>query len=449
MNSPTTPLRLVLVANRHQHNDGQGRVNYEVALAALNRGMKVTLLTAYCADEIANHPNARFVPIGKEHLPTQLLRNLAFANESARWLREHRGEFDLVQANGFVTWEPCDIVTAHFVHTSFAKSPYYPFARSLRPYALYQRAFTALNARWERRAFRNAKHIIAVSDSVAEDVQQLGVSWDRIEVIYNGVDIDEFSPGESERASFNLPLHVPLGLFVGDIRTSRKNLDTLLLAMQSVPQLHLAVAGEVERSPAPALAKKLKVADRVHFLGKTPRIPVLMRSADVFIFPSRYEPYGMVALEAMACGVPVILSKNVGSLKAFGDSPEVLDDPEDAAALAATISAVLDSPERRGSMARMGRQRALALSWSSMTAAYLRTYESMSRPPRVRAWILKASRLQFSSHFSPWRSREIVGHQSPLRDSNKSEFFFRSGGANGLASNAGDARSLEDGIRPH
>jgi len=379
MNTPSRPLRLVLVANRHQYNDGQGRVNYEVALAALNSGMKVTLLTAYCADEIANHPNAHFVHIGKEQLPTQFLRNLAFANESARWLREHRGEFDLVQSNGFVTWESCDIVTAHFVHTSFAKSPYYPFARSLRPYALYQRVFTALNARWERRAFHTAKHIIAVSDAVAEDVRQLGVPSERVEVIYNGVDIDEFSPGASERASFNLPLHVPLGLFVGDIRTWRKNLDTLLLAMQRIPHLHLAVAGEVKRSPAPALAKKLKVAGRVHFLGRTPRIPMLMRSVDLFIFPSRYEPYGLVALEAMASGLPVILSRNVGSLEAFGDSLEVVDDPEDAAGLARSICSVLDSPERRESMARLGRERALELSWSNMAAAYLQTYESMSR----------------------------------------------------------------------
>jgi glycosyltransferase involved in cell wall biosynthesis len=379
MNTPSTPLRLVLVANRHQYNDGQGRVNYEVALAALNRGMKVTLLTGYCADEIANHPNAQFVPIGKEQLPTQLLRNLAFANESARWLREHRGEFDLVQANGFVTWESCDIVTAHFVHTSFAKSPYYPFARSLRPYALYQRVFTALNARWERRAFCTAKHIIAVSDAVAEDVQELGVPSERVEVIYNGVDIDEFSPGPSERASFNLPWHVPLGLFVGDIRTWRKNLDTLLLAMQRIPHLHLAVAGDVKRSPAPALAKKLKVADRVHFLGKTARIPMLMRSADLLIFPSRYEPYGLVVLEAMASGLPVILSRNVGSLEAFGDSLEVVEDPEDAEGLAASISSVLDSPERRERMARLGRQRALELSWANMAAAYLQTYETISR----------------------------------------------------------------------
>jgi glycosyltransferase involved in cell wall biosynthesis len=378
MNTHSAPLRLVLVANRHQHNDGQGRVNYEVALAALNRGMKVTLLTAYCADEIAKHPNAQLVRIGKENLPTQLLRNLAFANESARWLRKHRGEFDLVQANGFITWEACDIVTAHFVHTSWAKSPYFPYGGSLRPYALYQRLFTALNARWEKGAFGAARQVVAVSEVVARDVQNLGVPREQIEIIYNGVDTDEFYPGPSERASFGLPDLAPMALFVGDIRSPRKNIQTLLHALRSIPHLHLAVAGDTKRSPAPGLAKTLNIADRVHFLGKTKRIAALMRSVDVFVFPSRYEAHPLVVLEAMASGLPVVISKNVGSVKSYGDLFEVVTDPEDAVVLAASISKVLDSKERRESMGRMARQRALSLSWSETAGAYLKTYEALA-----------------------------------------------------------------------
>jgi glycosyltransferase involved in cell wall biosynthesis len=377
--SLSTHLRLVLVANRHQYNDGQGRVNYEVALAALNRGMKVTLLTAYCAEEIANHPNAQFVRIGKENLPTQLLRNLAFARESARWLRKHRGEFDLVQANGFITWESCDIVTAHFVHTAWAKSPYFPYGGSLRPYALYQRLFTALNARWEKVAFKAAKHVIAVSEVVARDVQSLGVPPERIEVIYNGVNTHEFYPGASERVSFGLPELVPMALFVGDIRSPRKNIQTLLQALRRIPHLHLAVAGDTRRSPAPGLAKTLNIADRVHFLGKTPRIAALMRSVDLFVFPSLYEAHPLVVLEAMASGLPVVLSKNIGSVKSYGALFEVVVDPEDAAVLAASISKVLDSMERREGMARMARQRALSLNWSKTAEAYLQTYEAMVR----------------------------------------------------------------------
>jgi glycosyltransferase involved in cell wall biosynthesis len=369
------PLRLVLIANRHEFNDGQGRVNYEVALAALNSGMKVTLLTAYCADEIANHPNAQVFYAGKERLPTQLLKNLAFAYDSARWLRYHQGEWDLVQANGFVTWEKCDIVTAHFVHTAWAHNPYFPFSRSLHPRALYQRLFTVLNASWERSTFQNARHVIAVSRTVANEVRALGVPPERIEVICNGVDVDEFCPGPPNRDAFNLPERVPLALFVGDIRSPRKNIDTLLKAMQQVPELHLAVAGDTKRSSGPALASELGLEGRVHFLGKTPNVAALMRSADLFAFPSRYEPFGLVVLEAMASGLPVVASRSTGCVSTFGDVIELVDDPNDVKALASSISGLLNSRERRERMSRLGREKVLAFSWAETTRAYLRTYE--------------------------------------------------------------------------
>ena len=381
MNELSSSLRVALVAHRFQRNDGQGRVNYEVARAALGQGCAVTLLAAHCAEEIASHPNARFVRIGKEKLPTQLLRNLAFASESARWLREHRSEFDLLQANGFITWESCDIVTAHFVHSSWVKSPYYPFSGSLRPYALYQRAFTGLNARWERRTFRSAGHVIAVSEAVRDDVAQLGVPRDRIEVIYNGVDTEEFAPGASERGSFDLPLEVPLALFVGDIRSPRKNLDTLLRALKDVSTLHLAVAGETKGSPALDLVRTLGLGDRVHFLGKTSRIASLMRSVDMFVFPSRYEAHPLVVLEAMASGLPIILSKNIGSVSSFGQLIDVLEDPEDQAALSGLMSALVASPERRKRIGDLARERALKLGWAATTEAYLNAYRAFAKSP--------------------------------------------------------------------
>jgi glycosyltransferase involved in cell wall biosynthesis len=371
-------LRLALIANRFQKNDGQGRVNYEVALALLRRGCPVTLLTAYCADEIASFPNATLVIVGNEFLPTQLLKNLAFANDSARWLRAHRGDFDLVQANGFTTWEPCDIVTAHFVHTAWSKSPFFPHRDSLKPGDLYQRLFTALNARWERAAFGRAGHVIAVSEIVAADVAALGVPRDKVEVIYNGVDTDEFYPGSGERESFHLLPDVPLGLFVGDIRSPRKNLGTLLEAMQSLPGFHLAVAGNVERSPAPALALRLGIADRVHFLGKTARIPALMRSVDVFVFPSRYEAHPLVILEAMASGLPIVVSRNVGSVKSFGDLMEVVNDPDDVAALAKAIENVLNSPERRKRMGIACRASALTMKWTATAERYMSCYARLA-----------------------------------------------------------------------
>jgi glycosyltransferase involved in cell wall biosynthesis len=366
-------LHLAMVANRFQKNDGQGRVNYEVALAALVHGVKLTLVTAYCADEIASHPNATVVKLGRETWPTQLGKNLGFAFDSAAWIRKHRHEFDLIQANGFITWEPCDIVAAHFIHTSWMGSPFYPY-RGVKPYQMYQRAFSLLNARWEKQAYRSAYRVIAVSDVVADEVTALGVPPDRIEVILNGVDTEEFRPGQSERVSFGLKEGVPMLAFVGDIRTPRKNLRTVLQAMTHLPGVHLAVAGAVDGSPAPELARSLGIAERVHFLGKTPRIAALMRSVDIFCFPSLYEPFGLVAVEAMAAGLPTVVSRNVGAARRFGDSLAVVDDPENVEALAAVVVKLLASPERRATMALASRERALTVNWSKTVEAYLRTY---------------------------------------------------------------------------
>lgn len=377
------PLRLALVVIGNERNDGQGRVNYEVARAALDSGMQVTLLAARCSEDLSSHPNARFIQLGRESRPTQLWRNLAFANDVTKWLRANRDSVDLVQTTGFNSWDPCDIVAVHFVHNSWMRSPFYPFKGSLRGYALYQRAYTILNKRWEKRALCSARKIIAVSDVVAHDVQELGVPSDKVAVVFNGVDVEEFQPGPSERATWNFPASVPIALFVGDIRSPRKNLSTLLQALQHLPEVHLAVAGDTQGSPAPALAAQLGIAERVHFLGKTRQIPSLMRSVDLFVFPSRYEAHPLVILEAMASGLPTIVSRNVGSASTFGDVLEVLDDPDNAERLAGIMDDLLRSGERRAEMSRKARARALELSWDKTTAAYLSIYRTVAEQKKA------------------------------------------------------------------
>jgi glycosyltransferase involved in cell wall biosynthesis len=376
----TQPSRLGFISHRFQQNDGQGRVNYEVAKAALARGHHVTILATSCAQDLATHPRARFVQIGNDNLPSELLRNLVFARGSARWLRRHRQELDLVQANGFVTWEPCDVVAAHFVHSAWAQSSWYPF-RSLRPYSLYQRLYTTLNCGWEREAFTRAGRVIAVSKLLVQELAAIGVATENIDVVWNGVDTEQFHPGEPSRASFCLPLEVPLGLFVGDIRTPRKNLDTVLRAMQSVPAMALAVAGAVERSPYPAMARELGLEGRVHFLGKVSAMPALMRSADFFVFPSRYEAHPLVLLEAMASGLASIVSGTFGAADFMGEGGLIVQDPNDVEGLSAAMTKLASDLDRRKALGAAGRERALEMQWSVMADRYLTIFaDHLERP---------------------------------------------------------------------
>jgi glycosyltransferase involved in cell wall biosynthesis len=372
------PLRVALVSHQVGRNDGQGRVNYEIARAALDDGHTVLVLAASCAPDVANHPNTVLVIFNVAKWPTQLLRNIAFARASAEWLRRNRSSADIVHATGFITWADSDVDAVHFVHGAWARNAYYPFRQWWRSfYKAYQRLFTALNAKWELGAFRRARTVVAVSNKVANELTAIGVPGNKIRVIHNGVDTDEFHPGSSERDRFNLPSGVPLFLFAGDLRTPRKNLDTVLKALQAVPALHLAVAGNLEGSPFPALAKSLGVADRVHFIGLTREMPILMRSVDAFVFPSRHESMALVLIEAMASGLPILTAQTAGGAEILAGAGRILDSPDDVERLAAWMNELVHDEGLRRVMGAEGRAIALSHTWNRMAREYLRLYDEL------------------------------------------------------------------------
>jgi glycosyltransferase involved in cell wall biosynthesis len=378
-------LRLALITHQVDFQDGQGRVNYELVRAALDRGDHVTVIAEYCSEDIATHPHGRFIDTNVSAFRTQLLRNLVFAFRSARWLRKHRSDFDLVQANGFVTWEPADVVAVHFVHTAWLQTPSFPFRwSSFSPYAYYQRILTIMNGYFERKTFRKARMIAAVSKFTAGEVAHLGISRDRIVVVPNGVDLEEFYPGVADRTGFNLPAGVPLALFVGDIKTTRKNLGSVFEAMQFIPEVHLAVAGKVDGSPYPTLAAQMKIADRVHFIGKTSKIAQLMRSCDLFVFPSRYEAHPLVLMEAMASGLPVVVSDNFGASDYIHEGGVVFKDANDVSALATAMKTLISNPERRRAMSEAARQQSLQMPWSQTAQGYLDIYDALLSKPAQR-----------------------------------------------------------------
>jgi glycosyltransferase involved in cell wall biosynthesis len=376
-------VRIAIVTHRFVKGDGQGRVNYEVARRAAGAGHRVTLLASDVAPDLLALPNVAWVRIAPPPLPTALLRHHAFAVRTGRWVRANRHSFDVVQGNGACTTAPVDVSAAHFVHAGWLRSGRYAPGRGAR--GAYQRLYTAANVVLERRAFAAARTVVAVSAKVAGELAAVGVEPARIRVIHNGVDTSEFRPGPADRRGLGLPEGVFLALFAGDLRTYRKNLDTVLRAMLAAPDVHLAVAGDAERSPFPATAGSLGVGDRVRFLGARRDMPALMRAADAFVFPSRYEPSGLVLLEALASGLPVATVRTAGAAELV--TPEcgvVLDDPEDAGALARALRALAADPDRRAAMSRAAVGVARGLSWEAMADRYLGAYaEAAGRAPAV------------------------------------------------------------------
>lgn len=369
-------MKLCVVTHSLIKGDGQGRVNYEIVAEALRQGHQVTILASQLDQKLAQDRRLDWVYIPVKNFPTELIRNIAFSWQSAKWLKKNRSQFDLIKINGAITSASAELNAVHFVHSSWLKSPVHTWQQRKDFYGLYQWLYTFLNAFWEKQAFARAKAIVAVSQKVKQELLDIGVSGDRVEVITNGVNLQEFAPGTSDRAGLGLPNNVVLALFAGDIRTPRKNLDTVLQAISQVSNLHLAVAGDTKDSPYPQLAEKFGISGRVHFLGYRRDMSDLMKAVDLFIFPSRYEACSLVLLEAMASGIPVITAQTSGGAELV--SPEcgfVLSDPNDLTPLTQVLKQLTKTPELRKKMGLQARQIAEQNSWMQMANKYIELFK--------------------------------------------------------------------------
>ena len=386
-------MKLCIVTHKIKKGDGQGRVNYEVAQEAIRRGHHLTLLASEVAPELEDNSQVNWVKIPVKGYPTEFVRNFIFAQKSVDWLRKNRSGIDLVKINGAINLAAADVNAVHFVHSSWLRSPVHISRNRRDLYGFYQWLFTAFNARWEKQAFQKAQVVVAVSEKVAQELVNIGVPRSRIRVIVNGVDLEEFTPGENsgvarcrDRQKLGLPENVTLALFAGDIRTPRKNLDTVLHALVKVPDLHLAVVGHIEGSPFPQLAASLGLSKRVHFVGYRRDIAEIMRSVDLFVFPSRYEACTLVLLEALSSGLPVITATATGGAELV--TPEcgiVLPDSDDIDALALALMSLVSVDALMQQMGQAARSVAEQYSWTTMAQTYVDLFEELSKNAEHRS----------------------------------------------------------------
>jgi D-inositol-3-phosphate glycosyltransferase len=238
-----------------------------------------------------------------------------------------------------------------------------------------------------------ADSIVATSTEEVRELALLGVPSCKVSVVPCGVDLERFTPASAPHASPAIPQRKCRYrlLSVGRL-VPRKGYDIIIEALTWLPETELLIArgpGSGDATPDPehdrliAIAEGLRVADRVRLIGQVARadMPALLRSADLVICTPWYEPFGIMPLEAMACGVPVVVSAVGSTLDTVVDSVTgALVTPRDPVALAEAVGTLLESPSRRAEFARAGLERVRnRYSWDRVAADTAAAYQQTVR----------------------------------------------------------------------
>lgn len=363
----------------------------QLAAALADRGHRVTVYTRKDAPDLDSRVvlrpgvTVRHVPAGPaRHLPKDEL--LPYMGEFGRFLigEWQRRPPDVVHSHfwmsGLAALAACRELDLPLAHT------YHALGTVKRRHQRDSDTSPAERIACETEVGEGCDRIIATCRDEVAELVAMGVPADRAAVVPCGVDPERFVPwGRVADRGSHRHLLVQIGRLV-----PRKGAAVSIAALPQVPDAELVIAGgpppeRVDQEPEVrrlrALARAAGVADRVRFVGGVAReeVPALLRAADVVLCPAYYEPFGIVPLEAMGCGTPVVASAVGGQLDTVTDpGTGRLVPPGDPAALGRAIASLLHSPVRRAACGAAGRRRVLTrYGWGRVAAATEAVYQQV------------------------------------------------------------------------
>jgi glycosyltransferase involved in cell wall biosynthesis len=373
----------LLAFTENYRQAGLSRHIYEL-IASVPRVVSSDSFTAFVGNGDIPHGFRRQMPsnltLSRSRFPTGRAPVRIAWEQLALPLAALRARLDLlhcpVSVRPFVS--PCPVViTIHDL--IFLRYP-----KSFHP--AKQRYLSAMT-RWSA---RHATHIIAVSEATRQDtIELLGIPPRRVTTVHNGVR-EQFKPlsqAEVEEFRRSKELSARTILYLGTLEP-RKNLTLLINAFKAIADdpafadVKLVVGGSkgwyYQEIFATAERLGLVSADRVRFLGRVPddELPLWYNVADVFAYPSRYEGFGLPALEAMSCATPVVVSNTSALPEVVGDAGILLD-PDDAPAWTRALKELLANRTKAEELAKKGLVQAGTFTWQRAAAETANIYRGV------------------------------------------------------------------------
>jgi glycosyltransferase involved in cell wall biosynthesis len=357
---------------------GMERHSEELIQRLLDQGQPVTVLARTC--RLQPREGLRFVRVPTPARPFTIAYPLFFAVGS---LLAGRSRGALLHTTGAIIGNRSDLATVHYCHHAPAARAGLRASRATRLYRANAAAAQIMARAGERWCYRptRTRVLSAVSAGVAAELRGgFPEMASVVRVVPNGVDTSLFRPDPALRAAARARLGVAedssLALFVGGDWT-RKGLGHAVDALSAAPRWLLAVAGPGDRGQVIARARSLGVDGRVMLLGRVPDPANLYRAADALVFPTSYEAFPLVLLEAAASGLPLLATRVNGTEDLLIDGVNGWFITQDGLDIAEHLNELRSSPELAGRMGQRARDAVAAFTWDAMTESYRSLYREL------------------------------------------------------------------------
>ncbi|MGI9119213.1 MAG: glycosyltransferase family 4 protein [Acidimicrobiales bacterium] len=377
-------LRIVLVAHE-VHDEGGMERSFAALVRHLHDRYQVVVVARRLAPDL--RPLAKWKRVRVPGRPGALTQVAFFVIAGAMLWRESA---DVIHTMGAVVPNRAGLRSVHFCHAGYRQK-----AGSLAPkgppsWRRLNRAIARLLALWaERWCYQPGRTslLAAVSRGLEVELHQHYPRMD-VRVTPNGVKVELFQLRPEIRQEMRAYLGVSkdaiVVLFAGG-EWDRKGLDVAIKALavarargtKSAARLRLCVVGRGDEARFSRLAADLGVAAHVSFLGFQSNVDRYYQAADIFLLPTLYETFSLVAHEAAACELPVVATPVSGIDELVGDNQAGIVVDRDPAVIADALTTLADDPDLRRRLGTEARRRCIQLTWENSTQAVDEIYREL------------------------------------------------------------------------